>query len=178
MAESLAVLVCVQLEEAILKQFPKGCAPGRTPTNSSSFCSRIVTTYLFHVSHSGGAGAHLIFTFISVPVCWWVLFCFVWGLNFISFHSVAEELFQFLLKLTHPTGNRESPFLSFPRPLILVLSPDGCFQSLFLTSQPPLGAAPAGDSCDPHGMAVWIMCISTSLAFSQALVSNFCPSPI
>lgn len=87
--------------------------------------------------HVGGAGAGLYLYFDFSTNCWQV--CFL-SEACISFPSLAVDilLFQFLLKVIHPTGNLLTSFLCLPH-LCIVLSPSRLLSAtLAHTSQPRL----------------------------------------
>lgn len=120
----------------------------------------------------GGAGAALSLFWFQYQLL--ASLFFDWGLNFLSFLLVAEILlFQFLLKVIHPTGNLLTSFLSLPH-LCIVISPWPLLSATFArTSQPHLWATPAGAPVTFVG----VLCESPSPVDSQGPWFKFSALP-
>ena len=153
----------------ICHEFSKVFVPICTTTSSNFLCSSIVTTSLFHLSHSSGAGALFLSSFDFSINCWHLFFFFFnCGVNyFISFNMVPEMLsFQFLCFPWNCSSYRRllssSLSLQFFHFLSLIVAFCHCYTYFTGTLQ---GKA----SCNIHQS-------SQPRGFSESLNSNSFPS--
>ena len=133
----------------ICHEFSKVFVPICTTTSSNFLCSSIVTTSLFHLSHSSGAGALFLSSFDFSINCWHLFFFFLTGVLIISFpftwclRCFHSSFFAFL-EIAHPIGDcwvLPCLFSSFIFFLWLLL-----FVTVTHTSQPPFRARPPATS--------------------------------